>query len=87
MAAEPPPLEAAGLSPSFEQLQRFRSASRRCMPFATLLRKFEEGARVDGCFFCCSLEAAQRVAELIEDAPLSLRQRRPEPEPEPEPEP
>ena len=44
MAAEPPPLEAAGLSPSFEQLQRFRSASRRRTPFATLLRRFEEGA-------------------------------------------
>ena len=42
---------------------------------------------MDGCFFCCSLEAAQKVAELIEAAPLSLRQREPEPEPCPEPEP
>jgi ATP-dependent RNA helicase SUPV3L1/SUV3 len=75
MAAEPPPLESAGLSPTFEQLQRFCLASRRKMSFANLLQKFEEGAKVDGCFFCCSLEAAQKVAEVIEDAPLSLRQR------------
>ena len=75
MAAEPPPLVAAGLSPTFEQLQRFSFASRRKMPFAKLLQRFEEGAKVDGCFFCCSLEAAQKVAEVIEDAPLSLRQR------------
>ena len=65
LAAPLPPLQAAGLTPTFEQLQRFRRAGfpadgpARPPPFAELLRSFERGARVDGAFFCCSLEAAQ----------------------------
>lgn len=78
LAAPLPPLEAAGLTPTFEQLQRFRRAgfpAERPPPFAELLRRFERGARVDGAFFCCSLEAAQKLADVVEEAPLSLRQR------------
>lgn len=75
MSAEPPPLEAAGLAPTYEQLHRFSQTLSRRLPFAKLLRRFEKGAKTDGCFFCCSLDAAQKVAEVIEEAPLSLRQR------------
>lgn len=66
--AKLPPLSMAGLAPTFEQLQGMQRATRDAMPFAELLRSFEEVARVDASYFCVSLDPMIRAAEVIEGA-------------------
>ena len=76
LAAPLPPLERAGLAPSFEQLDAFDRAELRRLPFADVLAGFEESARTDRRYFCCTLEPAVRLAELLELEPaLTLAQR------------
>jgi len=76
MEADLAPLERAGLSPSFDQLDAFDRASRHRLDYSQLLGAFEESARLDPRYFCCSLEAQQALAELIDDVGgLSLWQR------------
>lgn len=66
LAAPLSPLSVAGLAPTFEQLQSFDRASRHALPYAELLRSFEEAARVDTRYFCVSLDSMIRAAEAID---------------------
>ncbi|KAL1511089.1 hypothetical protein AB1Y20_005911 [Prymnesium parvum] len=72
MGEAPPPLRAAGLAPSFEQLAALAAACARGTPFSRLLAAFADGARLDPLYFCCGLEAPQLLAELVDDLPPFL---------------
>lgn len=69
------PLSAAGLAPSFEQLQLLDRASRHSLDYADLLRYFEDSARLDRKYFCCALEPVVLKAELLSGLSLPLYER------------
>ncbi|KAJ3415112.1 ATP-dependent RNA helicase supv3l1, mitochondrial [Chytridiales sp. JEL 0842] len=70
----PEPLRSAGLYPTLEQLEKF-STELPNVTFGDLLDRFEELASLDGGYFLCNLETQKSLADLIEDIPLSLKDR------------
>lgn len=76
IAAASPPLTKAGLQPTVDQLANFERATESRQLFSQLLAAFEESARVDPHYFCCSLETMQQLAQLVDRVKgLSLQQR------------
>ena len=54
LAAPLAPLEQAGLSPTYDQLQLLHRAYGGKLPYSALLGTFEEAARLDRQYFCCN---------------------------------
>ncbi|KAJ3021812.1 hypothetical protein HKX48_007695 [Thoreauomyces humboldtii] len=72
--AEAPSVLSAGLFPSLEQIEMFS----QYLPgetLSTLLDRFQDLANLDGRYFLCNLNTQREVADLIEDYPLTLRDR------------
>ena len=74
--AEPlPPITAAGLFPTFEQIELF-AGSLPDLPFHRLITRFAEESRLDGIYFFCRHEPLVQLAKQLERIEgLSLRDR------------
>ncbi|KAI8923477.1 hypothetical protein BC831DRAFT_470837, partial [Entophlyctis helioformis] len=74
MKMNAPRIMAAGVLPTFEQIERFAVM----LPndtLAQLLTKFEDLAQFDGSFFLCNLDGLREIAKTIQPLPMSLRDR------------
>ncbi|KAH6561370.1 hypothetical protein BASA50_002622 [Batrachochytrium salamandrivorans] len=69
-----PRIMSAGITPSVEQVEQF-SSSLPNDTLVTLLDKFEDLARLDGNYFMCNLSSHRSIAQLIQQIPLSIRDR------------
>eukprot|EP00741_Cyanophora_paradoxa_P014710 tig00020816_g14188.t1 len=71
-----PPLQAAGLFPTYEQLELFASRVPPSASFADILVEFASAARIDGPYFMTRVDDMQEVAKLLVPVrELSLRDR------------
>ncbi|KAJ3092257.1 hypothetical protein HK102_009227 [Quaeritorhiza haematococci] len=68
------PLQLAGLSPHYEQLEAFAEQLPK-ETFSNLLSKFEHFASMENKFFLCNLDTQKQIADLINSFPLTLRDR------------
>ncbi|KAJ1950896.1 RNA helicase [Linderina macrospora] len=70
----PPALDAAGLKPTGETIEMFSHQFPK-VKFAQLWRMFQDVATVSDNYFLCSFRDQERIAEAIEELPLSVRDR------------